>query len=418
MAKKTDNRKSPSAKATGDKQNLKDNKAKVAEKSSGGKKTAIKKNEEKKPLKSSVVSPKSSNEPQSMEELLSQAKYQMPGVKRGNVVEGTIVAISGKDVYINVGGKTEGVVYEKELPYIKDLLAELKTGDKVRCYVVLTEDDMGRVVLSLRRANLEKKWETLKDAYSKNESLEVKAVDTNKGGLLVDYKGLNGFIPSSQLDAPYSFKSQDLVNKILKVKAVEVDPKNNRLIFSQRQVSGGLRAEEIAKILDGMDENEKCFGKVTGVVPFGIFVTLEKPEKVKGLDGLVHISEIAWEKVENPSDYYKVGDGVEVVILGVERKSGKLNLSLKKLLPDPWQDLAKMYQKDQYVKGKVTKVSDFGVFVELEKGIEGLLHVSKIPSDTKFSAGDKIECVIEIVDPVKHRISLSLLPTEKPIGYK
>ncbi len=357
-------------------------------------------------------------EPQTMGELFSQTQYQMPGVKRGKVVEGTVVAVSGKDVFINVGGKTEGVVYEKEFPYIKDLLAELKVGDKVRCYVVLTEDDMGRVVLSLRKANLEKKWEGLKELYKKGELLEVKAVDTNKGGLLVDYKGLNGFVPSSQLDAPFGSKPQDLVNKTIQVKVVEVDPKNNRLIFSQRQVSGGMRAEEITKVLEKLEEEQKCQGKVTGVVPFGIFVALEQPETVKGLDGLVHISEIAWEKVENPSDYYKVGDSVEVVILGVEKKSGKLNLSIKKLLPDPWQDLAKMYQKDQFVKGKVTKVSDFGVFVELEKGIEGLLHVSKIPSDTKFNAGDKIECVIELVDPVKHRISLSLLPTEKPIGYK
>lgn len=361
---------------------------------------------------------KKSPEPQTMDELFSQAKYEMPGVKRGNIVEGTVVALSGKDVFINVGGKTEGVVYSKEFPYIKDLLAQLKVGDKVRCYVVLTEDDMGRVVLSLRKANMEKKWGDLKDIYQKGELLEVKAVDTNKGGLLVDYKGLNGFIPSSQLDAPFGARPQDLLNKTIQVKIVEVDPKNNRLIFSQRQVSGGLRAEEITKTLDKMAAGQKCKGKVTGVVPFGVFATIEEPEGVKGLDGLVHISEIAWEKVENPSDYYKVGDSVEVVILGVEKKSGKLNLSIKKLLPDPWQDLMKMYQKDQFVKGKVTKVSDFGVFVELEKGIEGLLHISKIPSDTKFTVGDKIECVIELVDPVKHRISLSLLPTEKPIGYK
>lgn len=357
-------------------------------------------------------------EPQTMEELLAQEGMKFSGLKRGQIVEGVVTNISGKQVFIDVGGKTEGVVYSREIPYIKDLLCELKIGDKVICYIVSPEDEAGHPVVSLRKFQWQRKWGRLEEALKKEEVIEVKGEDVNKGGLLVSYKDLNGFIPSSQLNPTFTAKPQELINKVIQVKVVEIDPKNNRLIFSQRQATGGKKIEEIEKVLAKFPSDQKFSGKVSGILPFGVFVALEEPPELKGLDGLVHISEIAWEKVDDPKKFYKVGDKVEVAILGIEKKSGKLNLSIKKLLPDPWKDLAKMYQKDQEVEGKVTKVSDFGVFVELEKGIEGLLHVSKIPQGKKFSEGEKITCLIELVDPVKHRISLTLLPTEKPIGYK
>lgn len=360
---------------------------------------------------------KTSKEPETMEELLAETNYQFHGLKRGSFVEGVVKSISGKEISIDVGSKTEGVVQEKELPYIRDFIAHLNPGDKLNCYIVSTENEEGQVVLSLRKASMEYKWKDIYEAQKTNSVIEVKGLEVNKGGLIVGLKDLHGFVPASQMEISHQSDITALIGKILKVKVVEIDRKNNRLIFSEKAVSSAS-GSDIAEILKKIKIGSKCSGKVTGVVPFGIFVTLTSPEETKNMEGLVHISEIAWEKVANPADYFKLADKVEVMILGVEDKTGKLNLSIKKLLPDPWQSLAKMYQKDQVVGGRVTRVTQYGVFIEIEKGIEGLLHISKLPSGKEYKTGENIECMIELVDPEKHRISLSLLPTEKPIGYK
>lgn len=374
--------------------------------------------EEKSPKKTESKTPKITKEPETMEELLAQTSYQFHGLKRGGFVDGVIKSISGKEILIDIGAKTEGIVQEKELPYIRDFVSHLKPGDKMVCYVVSTENEEGQVVLSLRKASMEYKWKDIYEAQKKGLPIEVKGLEVNKGGLIVGLKDLHGFIPASQMEINHQSDLTALINKTLQVKVVEIDRKNNRLIFSEKAVSSKSSSENTAEILKKVKIGGKCSGKVTGVVPFGIFVTLTDPEVVKNMEGLVHISEIAWEKVINPADYFKLGDKVDVLVLGVEEKTGKLNLSIKKLLPDPWQSLVKMYQKDQVVNGKVTRVTPYGAFIEIEKGIEGLLHISKIPTGREFKVAEELECMVELVDPDKHRISLSLLPTEKPIGYK
>lgn len=360
----------------------------------------------------------SKKEPQTMEELLAQSDYQFHGVKRGDFIEGNVRSVSGREILIDIGAKTEGIVQDKELPYIKDFISQLKPGDKVSCYVVSPENDEGQVVLSLRKASSEQKWKAIYDAQKENSVIDVKGTEVNKGGLIVEYRDLHGFVPASQIDLSHGTDLTDLINKTIQVRVVEIDRKNNRLIFSEKAIFSEAQKENLEKILKKVKIGDSCKGKVSGVVPFGVFVSLTAPVEVKGMEGLVHISEIAWEKVTSPGDYYKVGDTVEVMILGVEEKTGKLNLSIKKLLPDPWASIAKMYQRDQTVKGKVTRVTPYGVFIEIEKGIEGLLHVSKIPAGREFQSGEAIECMVELVDPEKHRISLSLLPTEKPMGYR
>lgn len=374
--------------------------------------------EAKKTTKAEKPTKKNFPEPQTMEELLAQDGYQFHGVKRGDFIEGTVRSVSGREILIDVGAKTEGIVQDRELPYIKDFISQLKPGSKISCYVVSPENDEGQVVLSLRKASSEQKWKAIYEAQKENSVIEVKGLEVNKGGLIVEFRDLHGFVPASQIDLSHGTDLTDLINKTLQVRVVEIDRKNNRLIFSEKAIFSEAQKENLEKILKKVKIGEKCKGKVSGVVPFGIFVSLIAPEEVKGMEGLVHISEIAWEKVTSPADYYKVGDTVEVMILGIEEKTGKLNLSIKKLLPDPWTSIAKMYQKDQTVKGKVTRVTPYGVFIEIEKGIEGLLHVSKIPTGREFQNGEAIECMVELVDPEKHRISLSLLPTEKPMGYR
>lgn len=358
---------------------------------------------------SEVVSSDSQKEPETMEELLAQTGYSLHGFKRGSVVEGVVASVSNKEVLIDVGGKTEGVIIDKEMELMGDFIKNLKVGEKVTCYVVIPENDFGQVVLSLRRAGADMKWKKLIEAKESGELLTVRGLETNKGGLIVEWEGLRGFIPASQLDFSYSAKVIDLINKTVQVKVIEVDSKQNRIIFSQKV---GLTPEKKKELLSKIKIGEKYEGTITGTAPFGIFVN------VLDVEGLVHISEISWQKVGDPKTLFKAGDKVQVLVMGINEDAGKLNLSIKQLLPDPWQMVAEKYVKDQAVKGKISKIMAYGAFVDLEPGISGLIHISKLPPDTELIEGQDVECLVESVDTATRRISLSLMLHVKPVGYK
>lgn len=373
--------------------------------------TSLASKEETKTVSSTDVTKKSSNisEPQTMEELLAQTGYNLKGFKKGDIVDGVVTLVGPKEILIDIGGKTEGVIVEKELEFITDFLKNLKVGDKVSCYVVMPENDFGQIVLSLRKAGMDYKWKRLQTAKDNGEEVAVLGLEVNRGGLLVEWEGLRGFIPASQLESSYSSRPQELINRNVQVKVIELDPKQNRLIFTQR---GGMDQQKKKEQLSKIKIGETYEGVVTGVAPFGVFVS------VNGIEGLVHISEISWEKVNDPKNYFKVGDKVQVLVLGIDEVQGKLNLSVKQLMPNPWLTVAEKYSKDQTVKGKISKIVAYGAFVDLEPGISGLIHVSKLPPDTELIEGQGVECVVESVDVASRRISLSLMLHEKPVGYK
>lgn len=348
-------------------------------------------------------------EPQTMEELLNTTGYKIRGFKRGETIEGTIVSITPSEILIDIGYKSLGVVSEREMGQIDNL--NLKVGDKLLVQIVSPESEAGQLILSVRRAGLEKKWQEIADKKGKNEAVEVTGLEVTRGGLLVDYQGLRGFIPASQLD-PARGGVQTGVRKTIKVLTIEVERVANRLVFSEKKVLEPGKIAQKAQALAKIKIGEVYEGKVSGLVPFGIFVSID------GLEGLVHISEIAWEKVTKPSDYFKIGDKVKVLVISKEESTGKLNLSVKQLSADPWQELVKKYSLEQEIKGKVTKISHFGAFIELEKGIEGLIHISKIPAGVELKEEEKVNCVIEGIDYQKRKISLALVLKEKPVGYR
>lgn len=352
-------------------------------------------------------------QPQTMEELLRQTGYKLHGFKKGEVVEGEIASLSPKEILIDIGGKTEGIVTRRELPLFRDLIPNLKVGEKVMVRVMIPEGEKGHPILSLREMAAARKWEDLKEKAAKEEEIDVLARKMARAGVLVEYQGLRGFIPQSQLDSQFASSQKSLLGRKVSVKILEVNQSLNRLVLSQKAVTQKEKIEKLKKVLKKIKVGQTLKAEVSGIVPFGLFCQTEE-----GLEGLVHISEIAWEKVENPSDYFKIKDKVKVKVLGIDEKEGKLNLSVKQLTPDPWEGIEKKYKKEQIVKGKVTRSSPFGAFVALEKGIEGLIHVSKIPAGVEFKEGEKIECIIEEIDKNTRRISLSYLPKEKPIGYK
>lgn len=363
---------------------------------------------------------KASKQPQTMEELLAMTGYTLKGLKKGDVVEGAIRRVSPKEITVDIGRKTECVVIDRELETYKEVLMALKPGDKVICQVIVEENDRGNPVVSLRRNIFEKRWTELTQKQKSGETIEVLFKEPVRGGILVDYGGIRGYIPQSQLDSESSKQLDKLSGRRTTVKVVEVDQATNRLVFSQRQAVEGEALEKQKEILALVPVGESVQSTITGVVPFGAFAkfTVTKEGKSYDVEGLIHISEIAWEKVDDPNAYLKVGDALKVKVVGVDEQTGKLTLSLKQLLPDPWDHVLDMFEKDSVVKGTVTRATPFGVFVSLSPGIEGLIHISKLAPGQEPKAGEEITCTIEEIKPDQRKVSLSMTLTEKPVGYR
>lgn len=363
---------------------------------------------------------KSSKAASSMEELLQSTGYQLKGLKKGDTVNATITRISAREIALDTGSKTEGVVMDKEIENYRDMLSKLKVGDVVAAQVIVAENDRGQSVLSIRKSLLEKRWSTLSDVQKNGESVDVVLRDPVRGGVLVDYGGIRGYIPLSQLDATVSKQLDKSAGRRIKVKVIEVDPATNRLVFSQRAITEEAVLAKQKELLDVIPVDTTVEASITGVAPFGAFAkfSVEKDGVKHEVEGLVHISEIAWEKVDDPNQYLKAGDTIKVKVVGVDEKTGKVTLSVKQLLPDPWEHVLDMFEKDSQVKGKVTRTSPYGIFVELTPGVEGLIHISKVTPGSEPKVGEEITCLVEDVKPDQRKISLSMALTEKPIGYR
>jgi len=362
--------------------------------------------------------------PTSMEELLEATGYELKAPKKGQVVEGVVTDITKKMVLIDIGGKTEGMVVDKEFDATRDLIANLSVGDKVSVYVSSPENERGQILLSLKKAAVDRKWDQFSEFLETGDTVEVMGVEVNRGGLIVTTEGIRGFVPSSQFGKEFLGGMDKLLNKKFEVKVIEVDREKNRLIFSERLVSEAQAIEKKDKALEVIKVNDIYEGVVSGIMPFGAFMTVTVPlkggkteeEKIGQVEGLVHISEISWEKVNDPNDYFKQGDRVKVKVLGVD--NGKLNLSVKQLSGDPWTTIAEKYPEGKQVKGRVTRTAPFGVFVTLEPGVDGLIHISKIPAGSEPKVGDELDVVVDTIEVENRRMSLGLVLKEVPVMYK
>ncbi len=362
-----------------------------------------------------------STQPKTMDELLALSGQELKVPQKGDVVEGTITDITKKMVIVDIGGKTEGVVADKEFEVATDFIEELAVGDKVSVYVISSENDRGQTLLSLKKAAVDKKWDIFIKALETGEPVAVKGVEVNKGGMIVVASGIRGFVPSSQFGKQYLGKLNQLLNKKFDVKVIEVDREKNRLIFSERHVSEQSIIAQRDAALQKITVGDALTGVVSGIMPFGLFITIEVEIDAdhKGqVEGLVHISEMSWMKVEDPNAMFKVGDQVKVKVLGIDQAVGKLNLSIKQLSQDPWQIIAEKYPVGETVVGKISRVEAFGVFVNFEEGVDGLIHISKLTSVDEFKVGDKVTVTIENVEADKRRMSLSPVLTTVPVGYK
>ncbi len=372
--------------------------------------------------KTEIKSEKKGIAPKTMEELLATSGHAFNVPKKGTVVTGTITDKTKKMLLVDIGSKTEGIVCDKEFDAAADYIDELTIGSQIDAIVASTENNQGQVMLSLKKAASDAKWDYFIKALEDETVLEAKGVDVNKGGLIVVVNGTRGFVPSSQFGKDLVGSFATLKGKKVQVRAIEVDREKNRLIFSERHVSEAQEIAQKAEALEQVEINKIYSGVVSGVMHFGLFITVEVPivgsETVGHVEGLVHISEISWEKVTHPKEYHKVGDRVDIKVLGVDERTGKLNLSIKQLGDDPWKGVEDRYQVGTTVTGTVSRVEQFGVFVNVEAGIDGLIHSSKLEQGHALKKGDEITVHVESVDSVQRRMSLSLVLTEMPVEYR
>lgn len=378
----------------------------------------------KKTAKKEVIETKPTARPKTMEELLALTGTEIHAPKKGTVVEGIVTDISRKMVTVDIGGKTEGIVVDKEYDAAGDYIDSLHVGDKISVYIVSAENERGQILLSLKKASMDQKWDMFKKTMETGEILEVKGLELNKGGMIVVSDGIRGFVPTSQFGKAVSGNLESMLGKTFRVRVIEVDRDKNRLIFSERHVSEEALMKQKTAVLDAIKVGEAYEGVVSGILPFGAFVTVAVPiqeakKEAEGhIEGLVHISEISWEKVDDPGKYLKMGEKVKVKVLGIDPAAGKLNLSIKQMMDDPWVTAKERYPEGTVVKGTVSRLASFGVFVHLETGIDGLIHISKIVDSEMPRVGEEVSVTVESVDPAARRMSLSLTPTEVPIGYK
>ena len=415
-------------------------------------------------------------EPTTMEELLNEQATEIRSLKHGDVVEGNVVRIDKDEILVDIGAKSEGVISNREL-YGRnaETQPQLNIGDQVLVYVLQPESPEGHAVLSLRRAGLERKWRAMQEQLEAGVIIEAPVIDHNKGGLIVDC-GIRGFVPISQIvdfprrpqneqprDAaqeiaeklqPYvgrklrlkilevnrkanrlilsekvalyeerrekrdeqprdaaqeiAEKLQPFVGRTLRLKILEVNRKANRLILSEKVALYEERREKRDELFSSLQVGQKVQGTVRSIAPFGVFIDLG------GIDGLVHKSELSWNKVNNPETAYAIGDEVEAEVIDINHERGRISLSIRRLQPDPWQESVAKYKIGDVISGTVTKLVNFGAFVRVEEGLEGLIHISELsnqrvahPGDV-VKEGDTLDLKIISLDSERHRLGLSL----------
>lgn len=359
----------------------------------------------------------------SLMDKLMAGSAAIPGaLKKGQKVEGRVVSISKKMVLVDIGAKTEGVVSGDDITEAYDILKELKVGEVVSAYVKFPENDQGQIILSLKQAADENRWSRFKKLLDEEKELEVVGLEVNKGGMVVKVGDIRGFVPTSQFGEKFLGNMDELLNKSFKVRVIEVDKEQNRLIFSEKLVSDFEALAKKGEALELVNVGDKFEGTVSGIMPFGVFVTVNVPMKGKEetakVEGLIHISEISWEKVEDPNVIFKVGQEVHVQVIGIDKAVGKLNLSIKQMTTDPWAEIEKTYAVGTKHNGKVVRIAPYGIFVNFDKGVDGLIHISKKPADKEFKVGQDLEVFVEMIDVKNRRMSLGVVLTEVPVAYK
>ncbi|NFF60955.1 30S ribosomal protein S1 [Clostridium botulinum] len=355
----------------------------------------------------------------SMEEMMKAIDETMKPIYSGDIVEGEVISVSTNEVLVNIGYINDGIIKKNEIcNEDEDINNFIKQGDKIEVFIVKLNDGEGNVVLSKKKADIARTWRNLNNAFKNNTVLEVKVAEVVKGGVIAYINGIRGFIPASQISISFVKDLTSFVEKVLKVKVIEFDEKKNKVVLSGKEVELKERQNKKEKVLDSLKNGEKRTGIVRRLAKFGAFVDLG------GVDGLIHNSDLSWKRVNDPSEVVKVGDKVEVYVLKFDKEKGKIALSLKDIEEDPWNNIITKHKVNDIVEGKVVKLLDFGAFVEIEAGVEGLVHITEItdehigkPSEV-LNIGDKVKVKILEINKEDKKIALSIKEAENRISEK
>lgn len=353
-----------------------------------------------------------------MESLLESESLSVELPQSGEIRKGTIASISSNQILVSIGAKSEGVVAGRELEQLtEEERAELSVGQEVDVFVVSPEDQNGNVVLSLKRAQEQLAWEDVEKMIADETVIDTSIIGFNKGGLIAAVGNLRGFIPSSQISAMRRAQAagdtpekrwQKMVGQPISVRIIEVDRARRRLILSERAASTESRAAMKDRVIEELEEGKTYTGRVTSLADFGAFVN------INGADGLVHLSELSWDRIQHPKEILEVGQEVQVKVINIDREKRRIGLSMRALQSDPWQERVEKFSVGQLVEGVITRLTKFGAFARLEGDIEGLIHISELsenrvehPKEVLKEGEVKTLRVIRI-DTDQHRIGLSL----------
>jgi small subunit ribosomal protein S1 len=355
-------------------------------------------------------------EPSLLEQYLSDPSHDYKTLKYGDVMDGVIMRVDRDEILVDIGSKSEGVVPAREFSSLtSDEKQALAIGESVLVFVVQPENTEGQAVVSIDRARQEKSWRKLQEIYEANDVIEAEVTNYNKGGLLVNLDGVRGFVPASQVseirggdDASKQADMARLIGSSLPLKVIEINRHRNRLILSERQAVQERRDVMKERLIEELKEGEVRRGRVSSICDFGAFVD------IGGADGLVHLSELSWSRVRHPSEILRIGQEVDVYVLGINSQEKKIALSIKRTQAEPWSQVAAKYEVGQLVRGTVTQLANFGAFARIEDGIEGLIHVSEITDERithpkqVVKEGDELLLRIIRIDPQRRRMGLSL----------
>ena len=359
-----------------------------------------------------------------MWQYLNQEQYDYQRPERGEIRKGIVLHKDRNEIILDIGVKLDGVVQSQDLEKLdKEEIDSLSVGDEISIYIITPEDVNNRIPVSIHMAKSQEDWNEAQRLMDSGEIFDAEVTGHNKGGVIVPFGRLRGFIPASQVmgmvqrsdSNTRSDRLEEMVGKHLKVKVIEVNQKRRRLILSERAAMKEWRAEKKQRLMNELEAGQERSGVVTNLMNFGAFVDLG------GADGLVHVSELAWHRVKHPKDILEVGEKVQVYVLDVDKQNERIALSIKRLKADPWSQVETKYAVGDIVEGEVTNLTDFGAFARIEAGIEGLIHISEL-SEAKVNhprevihRGQRVTIRIISIDIERQRIGLSLKRAPQPL---
>jgi 4-hydroxy-3-methylbut-2-enyl diphosphate reductase len=348
-----------------------------------------------------------------MFELLDEIDESTRLPKPGEIIEGTVIEVRDDEVIVNMGCKKDGILRKNEVTLEEgQTLADVfKEGDQIEAKVMKSDEGEGGISLSKKKLEMNENYKELKEFLDSKETIRVKFIRAVNGGIIAQYKQVTGFVPMSQLSDRYIEKADEFIGKEADVKVIRVDDRRNRAVFSRKAVLVDEKRKQVEEIWANLNVGDIVEGKVMRFTDYGAFVD------IGGVDGLLHISEISWGKLKHPQEVLSIGDIINVKILALNEEKGKISLGLKQTQPEPWSLVGSKYVVGQVIEGKVVQIKEYGAFVELEAGLDGLVHISEIANkrvdavSDELQVGQTIKAKIMDIDTDRHRISLSIKAT-------